>query len=84
MRLESEDRSVGTEPGAGAARRRTAAGGEERGPWAPLRPPTGSFTWTWTAGFRRNTNLSLLDSSGAMVSIDPTMPHNTERWRRPL
>ncbi|KAA8578698.1 hypothetical protein FQN60_005389 [Etheostoma spectabile] len=26
----------------------------------------------------RNTNLSLLDSSGAMVSIDPTMPHNTE------
>ncbi|KAI3356630.1 hypothetical protein L3Q82_017816 [Scortum barcoo] len=27
----------------------------------------------------RNTNLSLLDSSGAMVSIDPTMPHNTER-----
>ncbi|TWW80280.1 High affinity cGMP-specific 3',5'-cyclic phosphodiesterase 9A, partial [Takifugu flavidus] len=30
-------------------------------------------------GVQRNTNLSLLDSSGAMVSIDPTMPHNTER-----
>ncbi|XP_075886541.1 high affinity cGMP-specific 3',5'-cyclic phosphodiesterase 9A isoform X4 [Nelusetta ayraudi] len=30
-------------------------------------------------GAPRNTNLSLLDSSGAMVSIDPTMPHNTER-----
>uniref|UniRef100_A0A671XWK4 Phosphodiesterase n=1 Tax=Sparus aurata TaxID=8175 RepID=A0A671XWK4_SPAAU len=30
-------------------------------------------------GVPRNTNLSLLDSSGAMVSIDPTMPHNTER-----
>ncbi|XP_041699650.1 high affinity cGMP-specific 3',5'-cyclic phosphodiesterase 9A isoform X1 [Coregonus clupeaformis] len=27
----------------------------------------------------RNTTLSLLDSTGAMVSIDPTMPHNTER-----
>uniref|UniRef100_A0A674MPF9 High affinity cGMP-specific 3',5'-cyclic phosphodiesterase 9A n=1 Tax=Takifugu rubripes TaxID=31033 RepID=A0A674MPF9_TAKRU len=31
-------------------------------------------------GVQRNTNLSLLDSSGAMVSIDPTMPHNTERY----
>uniref|UniRef100_A0A671XWN8 Phosphodiesterase n=2 Tax=Sparus aurata TaxID=8175 RepID=A0A671XWN8_SPAAU len=31
----------------------------------------------------RNTNLSLLDSSGAMVSIDPTMPHNTERYMKP-
>ncbi|XP_068581252.1 high affinity cGMP-specific 3',5'-cyclic phosphodiesterase 9A isoform X3 [Cebidichthys violaceus] len=30
-------------------------------------------------GVPRNTNLSLLDSSGAMVSIDPTMPHNTDR-----
>ncbi|KAM6955655.1 high affinity cGMP-specific 3',5'-cyclic phosphodiesterase 9A isoform 2-T3 [Lycodopsis pacificus] len=30
-------------------------------------------------GVPRSTNLSLLDSSGAMVSIDPTMPHNTER-----
>ncbi|XP_063744723.1 high affinity cGMP-specific 3',5'-cyclic phosphodiesterase 9A isoform X4 [Eleginops maclovinus] len=30
-------------------------------------------------GVPRNTNLSLLDSTGAMVSIDPTMPHNTER-----
>ncbi|XP_054642483.1 high affinity cGMP-specific 3',5'-cyclic phosphodiesterase 9A isoform X5 [Dunckerocampus dactyliophorus] len=30
-------------------------------------------------GVPRNTNLSLLDASGAMVSIDPTMPHNTER-----
>uniref|UniRef100_A0A672ZE85 Phosphodiesterase n=1 Tax=Sphaeramia orbicularis TaxID=375764 RepID=A0A672ZE85_9TELE len=30
-------------------------------------------------GVSRNTNLSLLDSTGAMVSIDPTMPHNTER-----
>ncbi|XP_023144123.1 high affinity cGMP-specific 3',5'-cyclic phosphodiesterase 9A isoform X3 [Amphiprion ocellaris] len=30
-------------------------------------------------GVPRTTNLSLLDSSGAMVSIDPTMPHNTER-----
>ncbi|XP_056278561.1 high affinity cGMP-specific 3',5'-cyclic phosphodiesterase 9A isoform X3 [Pseudoliparis swirei] len=30
-------------------------------------------------GVSRNTNLSLLDSSGAMVSIDPTMPHNTDR-----
>ncbi|XP_072253887.1 high affinity cGMP-specific 3',5'-cyclic phosphodiesterase 9A [Leuresthes tenuis] len=30
-------------------------------------------------GVPRNTNLSLLDSSGAMVSIDPTMPYNTER-----
>ncbi|XP_071210534.1 high affinity cGMP-specific 3',5'-cyclic phosphodiesterase 9A-like isoform X1 [Salvelinus alpinus] len=27
----------------------------------------------------RNTTMSLLDSTGAMVSIDPTMPHNTER-----
>ncbi|XP_056145122.1 high affinity cGMP-specific 3',5'-cyclic phosphodiesterase 9A isoform X3 [Lampris incognitus] len=30
-------------------------------------------------GLPRNTGLSLLDSTGAMVSIDPTMPHNTER-----
>ncbi|XP_029568162.1 high affinity cGMP-specific 3',5'-cyclic phosphodiesterase 9A isoform X5 [Salmo trutta] len=30
-------------------------------------------------GIPRNTTLSLLDSTGAMVSIDPTMPHNTER-----
>ncbi|XP_041858243.1 high affinity cGMP-specific 3',5'-cyclic phosphodiesterase 9A isoform X2 [Melanotaenia boesemani] len=30
-------------------------------------------------GVPRNTDLSVLDSSGAMVSIDPTMPHNTER-----
>ncbi|XP_040005353.1 high affinity cGMP-specific 3',5'-cyclic phosphodiesterase 9A isoform X6 [Xiphias gladius] len=30
-------------------------------------------------GVPRNTILSLLDSCGAMVSIDPTMPHNTER-----
>ncbi|XP_047457903.1 high affinity cGMP-specific 3',5'-cyclic phosphodiesterase 9A isoform X4 [Mugil cephalus] len=30
-------------------------------------------------GVPRNTSLSLLDSSGAIVSIDPTMPHNTER-----
>uniref|UniRef100_A0A673XKJ4 Phosphodiesterase n=1 Tax=Salmo trutta TaxID=8032 RepID=A0A673XKJ4_SALTR len=30
-------------------------------------------------GLPRNTTLSLLDSTGAMVSIDPTMPHNTER-----
>uniref|UniRef100_A0A673XKI9 Phosphodiesterase n=1 Tax=Salmo trutta TaxID=8032 RepID=A0A673XKI9_SALTR len=29
-------------------------------------------------GLPRNTTLSLLDSTGAMVSIDPTMPHNTE------
>uniref|UniRef100_A0A8C5C2Q2 Phosphodiesterase 9A n=1 Tax=Gadus morhua TaxID=8049 RepID=A0A8C5C2Q2_GADMO len=28
----------------------------------------------------RNITLSLLDTSGAMVSIDPTMPHNTERF----
>ncbi|KAM9709726.1 high affinity cGMP-specific 3',5'-cyclic phosphodiesterase 9A isoform 2-T2 [Menidia menidia] len=30
-------------------------------------------------GVPRNTDLSVLDSSGAMVSIDPTMPHNTDR-----
>nr|XP_023991226.1 high affinity cGMP-specific 3',5'-cyclic phosphodiesterase 9A-like isoform X3 [Salvelinus alpinus] len=30
-------------------------------------------------GIPRNTTMSLLDSTGAMVSIDPTMPHNTER-----
>ncbi|XP_030199255.1 high affinity cGMP-specific 3',5'-cyclic phosphodiesterase 9A isoform X2 [Gadus morhua] len=30
-------------------------------------------------GLPRNITLSLLDTSGAMVSIDPTMPHNTER-----
>ncbi|XP_053536572.1 high affinity cGMP-specific 3',5'-cyclic phosphodiesterase 9A isoform X1 [Ictalurus punctatus] len=30
-------------------------------------------------GLPRNTSLSLLDSTGAMVSIDPTMPSNLER-----
>lgn len=48
---------VGPEQRHGArSRNRTATRrrrGEERGPWAPLRPPTGLFTWTWTAGFRR-------------------------------
>ncbi|XP_057191810.1 high affinity cGMP-specific 3',5'-cyclic phosphodiesterase 9A [Triplophysa rosa] len=29
-------------------------------------------------GLSRNTTISLLDSTGAMVSIDPTMPNNTE------
>uniref|UniRef100_A0A4W5KR76 Phosphodiesterase n=1 Tax=Hucho hucho TaxID=62062 RepID=A0A4W5KR76_9TELE len=33
-------------------------------------------------GLPRNTTLSLLDSTGAMVSIDPTMPHNTESTER--
>ncbi|KAK5890938.1 hypothetical protein CesoFtcFv8_014412 [Champsocephalus esox] len=30
-------------------------------------------------GVPRNTALSLVDPTGALVSIDPTMPHNTER-----
>ncbi|XP_016114328.1 high affinity cGMP-specific 3',5'-cyclic phosphodiesterase 9A-like [Sinocyclocheilus grahami] len=30
-------------------------------------------------GLSRNTTISLLDSTGAMVSIDPTMPNNSER-----
>ncbi|XP_047671355.1 high affinity cGMP-specific 3',5'-cyclic phosphodiesterase 9A isoform X3 [Tachysurus vachellii] len=30
-------------------------------------------------GLPRNTSISLLDSTGAMVSIDPTMPSNSER-----
>ncbi|TRY90377.1 hypothetical protein DNTS_006497, partial [Danionella cerebrum] len=30
-------------------------------------------------GLSRNTSISLLDSTGAMVSIDPTMPNNSER-----
>ncbi|XP_061090442.1 high affinity cGMP-specific 3',5'-cyclic phosphodiesterase 9A isoform X2 [Conger conger] len=30
-------------------------------------------------GLPRNTNISLLDVNGAMVSIDPTMPRNSER-----
>ncbi|XP_051564480.1 high affinity cGMP-specific 3',5'-cyclic phosphodiesterase 9A-like isoform X5 [Myxocyprinus asiaticus] len=30
-------------------------------------------------GLSRNTAISLLDSTGAMVSIDPTMPNNSER-----
>ncbi|KAK5921472.1 hypothetical protein CgunFtcFv8_025177 [Champsocephalus gunnari] len=29
-------------------------------------------------GVTRNTALSLVDPTGALVSIDPTMPHNTE------
>ncbi|XP_018595476.1 high affinity cGMP-specific 3',5'-cyclic phosphodiesterase 9A isoform X1 [Scleropages formosus] len=31
------------------------------------------------AGLQRNTTISLMDVTGAMVSIDPTMPHNTEK-----
>ncbi|XP_060786378.1 high affinity cGMP-specific 3',5'-cyclic phosphodiesterase 9A isoform X3 [Neoarius graeffei] len=30
-------------------------------------------------GLPRNTSISLLDSTGAMISIDPTMPSNSER-----
>lgn len=52
-----KDPSVRPEQRHGARRRKRTATrrrrGEQRGAWGRLRPHTGWFTWTWTAGFRR-------------------------------